>query len=66
MLDRLGKRVRALRLKRKLTQTAAAELAKIDQNHWRAIEHARTNPTVATLDGIARALEVTLPELFAE
>jgi transcriptional regulator with XRE-family HTH domain len=63
-LSRLGKRVRALRLERKLTQEAAAEIAKLDEKHWQDIEGARTNPTVATLVGIARALKVTISELF--
>ena len=63
-LNRLGKRVRALRLDRELTQEAAAEIAKLDEKHWQDIEGARTNPTVATLVGIARALKVTLSELF--
>jgi transcriptional regulator with XRE-family HTH domain len=53
-----------LRDGRKLTQEQAAELAKIDGKHWQDIEGARTNPTVATLVGIARALGVTLRELF--
>jgi transcriptional regulator with XRE-family HTH domain len=63
-LNRLGKRVRTLRLARDLTQEQAAEIAKLDEKHWQDIEGARTNPTVATLVGIARALEVTLAELF--
>ena len=63
-LNRLGKRVRSLRLDRELTQEAAAEVAKLDGKHWQDIEGARTNPTVATLVGIARALKVTLSELF--
>jgi transcriptional regulator with XRE-family HTH domain len=63
-LDRLGKRVRELRLGRELTQERAAELAKLDGKHWQDIEGARTNPTVATLVGVARALEVTLADLF--
>ena len=63
-LNRLGKRVRTLRLARDLTQEQAAEIAKLDKKHWQDIEGARTNPTVATLVGIARALEVTLAELF--
>jgi DNA-binding XRE family transcriptional regulator len=65
-LNRLGKRVRALRLERKLTQEQAAEIAKLDEKHWQDIEGARTNPTVATLVGIARALKVTLSELFEQ
>ena len=63
-LQRLGKRVRALRLERKLTQEAAAEAAKLDEKHWQDIEGARTNPTVATLVGVARACKVSLSDLF--
>ena len=63
-LNRLGKRIRALRLERELTQGEAAKIAKLDEKHWQEIEGARTNPTVATLVGVARALEVTLSELF--
>jgi DNA-binding XRE family transcriptional regulator len=63
-LNRLGRRVRALRTERELTQEEAAEIAKLDEKHWQDIEGARTNPTVATLVGIARALKVTLSELF--
>jgi transcriptional regulator with XRE-family HTH domain len=65
-LNRLGKRVRALRLERKLTQEGAAEIAKLDEKHWQDIEGARTNPTVATLVGIARALKVTIADLFEQ
>ena len=63
-LKRLGARIRALRGERELTQELAAEAAKLDVKHWQDIEGARTNPTVATLVGIARALGVTLAELF--
>jgi DNA-binding XRE family transcriptional regulator len=63
-LSQLGKRIRALRLKQKLTQEQAAERAKLDEKHWQDIEGARTNPTVATLVGVARALKVTLSGLF--
>jgi transcriptional regulator with XRE-family HTH domain len=63
-LSRLGKRIRALRLERKLTQGQAAELAKLDEKHWQEIEGARTNPTVATLVGVARAFKVPLSALF--
>jgi transcriptional regulator with XRE-family HTH domain len=56
--------VRTLRLDRELTQEEAAEIAKLDEKHWQDIEGARTNPTVATLVGIAKALKVTLSELF--
>jgi transcriptional regulator with XRE-family HTH domain len=61
---RLGKRIRELRQEGKLTQEGAAEAAKLDGKHWQDIEGARTNPTVATLVGVARALKVSLAELF--
>ncbi len=54
-----------LRLERELTQEHAAERAKLDEKHWQDIEAGRTNPTVATLVGIARALDVEFVELFA-
>lgn len=63
-LSRLAKRVRARRQELKLTQEQAAEEAKLDEKHWQDIEGARTNPTVATLVGIAKALEWSLYELF--
>jgi hypothetical protein len=34
------------------------------EKHRQDLEGARTNPTVATLVGVARALKVTLAELF--
>jgi len=52
------------RLKRKLTQGSVARIAKLDEKHWQEIEAGRTNPTVATLVGVTRALKVTLSELF--
>ena len=63
-LTRLGARIRMLRLERELTQEKAAEFAKLDEKHWQDIEGARTNPTVATLVGVARALKVSVAELF--
>ncbi len=63
-LVRLGKRVRLLRLALELTQEEAAERAKLDDKHWQDIEGGRTNPTVASLVGIARALDTTLADLF--
>jgi transcriptional regulator with XRE-family HTH domain len=63
-LVRLGKRIKALRLAVELTQEEAAERAKLDDKHWQDIEAGRTNPTVATLVGIARALGATIAELF--
>jgi transcriptional regulator with XRE-family HTH domain len=63
---RLGKRVRQLRNARKLTQERLAEDAKLAAKHLQDIERGRTNPTLATLVGLAKALGVELHVLFAE
>ncbi len=65
-ITRLGKRVRAIRQAKKLTQEETAGRAKLDAKHIQDIEHGRTNPTVASLVGLARALGVTLADLFQE
>jgi transcriptional regulator with XRE-family HTH domain len=63
-LARLGRRVRALRAERGLTQEETAHRAALDAKHFQAIEAGRTNVTVAPLVGISRALGVSLSELF--
>ena len=63
-LVRLGRRIRSLRTVAELTQEQAAERSKLDVKHWQDIEAGRTNPTVATLHGIAKAVGVKLAELF--
>lgn len=53
-----------LRAEKQLTQEVAAERAKLDEKHWQDLEAGRTNPTLATLIGVARSLGVRLGELF--
>lgn len=61
---KLGKRIRALRESKELSLEKAAEAARLSPQHLLDIEHGRTNPTVASLFGIARALGVGLRDLF--
>ena len=63
-LVRLGKRIRALRIERGLTQEEAADRARLDAKHFQALEHGRSNATVASLVGVARSLGVALKDLF--
>ena len=65
-LEKLGQRIRELREEAGHTQAQAAEHVGIDDKHWSDIECGRTNPTVATLVGIARGLDVTLADLFTD
>lgn len=62
--SRLGARVRSLRKRNELTQQEAAEVASIETKHWQLIEAGGTNPTLATLLAVARALDVDLAELL--
>lgn len=59
----IGKRIRELRSKKKLTQAALAELSGIEPSNISHIERAATKLSLPTLVSIANALEVTLDEL---
>jgi transcriptional regulator with XRE-family HTH domain len=65
-LVRLGDRIRALRNDLGRTQEDVAERADLDAKHLQEIERGSVNATVATLLGIARALKVTLADLFLD
>ena len=59
----LGKRIKELREKRHLTQQQLDEMVGIDQRNLSKIECGVTFPSRVLAD-IAKALEVSLPELF--
>ena len=61
----LGARIRELRQERKLTQEEAAHRARLDYKHLQLIEQGGTNVTLASLVGLAKALDVPLAALFA-
>jgi transcriptional regulator with XRE-family HTH domain len=63
-LRRLGRQIRALRISAGLTQEITAERARLDYKHFQGIEAGRSNVTVASLVGIAKALRVKLTVLF--
>lgn len=56
--------LRRLRVKRDLSQEALAVDAGIDRSYVGRIERGVENPTVETLDRLAKALEVPLAELL--
>lgn len=60
----LGQRIRALRTTKGLSQEELAFRASISTNHLGQIERAIKNPTLDTINKIAQALEVSLPELL--
>lgn len=63
-LDLLGKRVKALREKRELTQEELEEKTGVNTKYISAIERGQKNATIKTLEKIAEGLDVELYELF--
>lgn len=57
--------LRRLRVKRSLSQEALAVDAGVDRSYVGRIERGVENPTVETLDRLAKALEVPTAELLA-
>jgi transcriptional regulator with XRE-family HTH domain len=65
-VESLGKRIRQPREEQNLSQEHLAEHARLAAKHLQDMEHGRTNPTVASLVGLAKALGVDLRVLFEE
>ena len=61
---KLGLRVRELRRAAEQTQEQLAQLARLDAKHLQLIESGKTNTTIASLVGIAHALDVKLSVLL--
>jgi DNA-binding XRE family transcriptional regulator len=55
----MGKNIRHLRIAAGLTQTALAKRAGLDRTHLSRLERGRLTPTLATLQRLAKTLQVT-------
>lgn len=62
---RLGKRIRQLRKKNKLTQEQLAEKVRVTPKHIQYIESAKRIPSLKLLYKIARVLKVKVRDLFS-
>ncbi len=60
----LGKRIKMLRLKKKISQTEIAYRCGFDKSNYNTIESGKRNPTVTSLLKIAKALEINILEIF--
>ena len=60
----LGHRLRELRKKKGLTLERLAEIAGVDVKYLGNIERGRENPTIATLEKLAKALSVKLHQVL--
>lgn len=63
---RLAANVRALRERTGLTQAKLAARAGLPRATWAHLESGAANPTLAVLDAVARAFQVSLEELVAQ
>ena len=61
---KLAEKIRVLRTQQNLTQQVASDRADLETKHWQLLEAGGTNPTLATLIAIAKALDVELYELL--
>jgi len=59
----IGKRIRALREEKNISQQDVAGLCNIEKSNFSRIEAGNTNPTIFTLSKIAKHLEVKLKDL---
>ena len=63
-IERLARRLRRLRRDRGLTQGQLAANAGISREYLARLETARQDPTVTTLEKLAKALRVTAADLL--
>jgi XRE family transcriptional regulator, regulator of sulfur utilization len=63
--ENLAKNIKQLREKRGLTQQRIAELSDIPRPTWASLESGGANPTLAVLNRIAKALQVSIEELIS-
>ncbi|WP_214673285.1 helix-turn-helix domain-containing protein, partial [Escherichia coli] len=62
---RLGRNMRTLREGRSLTQAQMAKMASLPRATWANLESGAANPTLAVLDRVANAFQVTIEELIS-
>jgi transcriptional regulator with XRE-family HTH domain len=64
--NKLGLRIKALRLERNMTQNALAIECDFEKASMSRIESGQANPTISTLFKISNALDVKISELFKD
>ena len=62
---RLGEKIRELRKKKNITQEEFAFQANLDYSYMNQIENGKRNPSVEAINGIAKALGVSIKDLFS-
>lgn len=62
----LGARIRSLRQTRRMTLRQLAERAGVTESFLSQVERQKTSPSIASVQRIARALDLSIAQLFAE
>lgn len=63
-IEKIAMRIKAERAKRKITQAELAERAGISHGYLARLETGRQDPTITTLEKIAKALRVKVSALL--
>jgi transcriptional regulator with XRE-family HTH domain len=61
---KVGGRIKELRLSRRLSQEALANIAEIDRTYMTSVENGKRNISVVTLEKIIKALGISYSEFF--
>jgi len=65
-LEVLGRNIKHYRTQLGMTQAELANQSGVNRSHLAGIETGRLNPSVKTVEKLARALNVTVSNLFGE
>ncbi len=62
--EAVGKKIRAIRRAKKMTQEDLAYESKTDYSYLNEIEAGKRNPSIKRISSIAKALKVSVKDLF--
>ena len=62
--QKLGQNIKQIRLRRKMSQGDICRAIEMDRSYMSAIESGKKNVTIAVVEKIARALDVSVDELL--
>ena len=63
--EKIGKRIKELRLKNNMTQEVFAELSGLDRTYITSLERGQRNISIVNLERIAKAFDISLSELLS-
>lgn len=64
VVTKLGLQMKAIRKRKGMTQSNVADRCDMEESAYRRVENAGTSPTLKTVLAIARALDVSILDLF--